>query len=232
MEKTVLVSPMDGMILGEPVAVGTLVTAGVNNPTVVMMIGDISQKLVKVKVDETDIGKIKVGQPATFTVDAYTDKVFTGTVNKIGQLSTSTTSMSSSSSTSSSSSSTSSSSSSSSSSNSVIYYYVTLAVDDPENLLKTEMTARVNIKVGERDDALLIPLAALKTDKSGQYVEILHDDGTLENVPVMIGLRTNDQVEIPDGLQEGDKVVISYTKSTSTSQSSSKQKDMGPPPPM
>jgi membrane fusion protein, macrolide-specific efflux system len=225
LDKTVLVSPMDGVVLGQPVSVGTLVTAGVNDPTVIMMIGDVSQKKVKVKVDETDIGKIKVGQQATFTVDAYQNHTFTGNVTQIGQISTNTTSVSS---TSTSSSSTSSSSASSSSTSSVIYYYVTLSVDDPDNLLKTEMTARVNIKVGEKDDALLIPLAALKTSTNGQYVMVLGANGVTENVLVTVGLTSNDKVEIISGLEEGDQLVISYTKSES--QSSSKQKDNGPPP--
>ncbi len=222
-EKTVLVSPMAGIVLGEPVAVGTLVTAGVNDPTVVMMIGDVSRKKVKVKVDETDIGKIKLNQPATFTVDAYQNRTFNGSVSNIGEISTSTTS------TSSSTSSSTTSSSSSSSSSSVVYYYVTLTVEDPENLLKTEMTARVNIKTAEKDNALLIPLAALKTSSSGQYVMVLRDTGKRESVPVEVGLTSSDKVEILSGLEDNDKLIISYTKST---QNSSKQKDSGPPPPM
>lgn len=224
LDKTVLVSPMDGVVLGQPVSVGTLVTAGVNDPTVIMMIGDVSEKKVKVKVDETDIGKIKVGQQATFTVDAYQNHTFTGNVIQIGQISTNTTSVSSSSTSSSSTS----SSTASSSTSSVIYYYVTLSVDDPDNLLKTEMTARVNIKVGEKDDALLIPLAALKTSTNGQYVMVLGANGLTENVPVTVGLTSNDKVEIISGLEEGDQLVISYMKSEN--QSSSKQKDNGPPP--
>lgn len=224
LDKTVLVSPMDGVVLGQPVSVGTLVTAGVSDPTVIMMIGDVSRKKVKVKVDETDIGKIIVGQQATFTVDAYQNHTFTGNVIQIGQISTSTTSVSSSTT----SATTSSSSSSSSSTSSVVYYYVTLSVDDPDDLLKTEMTARVNIKVGEKADVLLIPLAALKTSTNGQYVMVLRASGVTENVSVTVGLTNNDKVEIVSGLEEGDKLVISYTKSQS--QSSSKQKDNGPPP--
>ena len=222
--KTVLASPQDGMVLGEPVSVGTLVTAGVTSPVVIMMIGDVSQKMVKVKVDETDIGKIKTGLPATFTVDAYPDKTFTGTVTNIGELSTSTTTMSSSSSSSSSSS----ASSSSSSTSGVIYYYVTITAEDPENLLKTDMTARVNIKVGEKNDALLIPLAALKTSTDGQYVTVWRDNGKQENVPVTIGLTSSDKVEIVSGLQDGDQLLVSYVKSQSAT--STKQKDQGPPP--
>lgn len=217
--KTVLVSPMDGVVLGEPVSVGTLVTAGVNDPTVIMMIGNVSKKTVKVKVDETDIGKIKVGQQVTFTVDAYQERTFTGSVTKIGQISTSTTKISASAS----------SSSASSTSSSVIYYYVTLSAEDPDNLLKTEMTARVNIKIDEKNDALLIPLAALKTSATGQYVTVLRANGMTENVPITVGLTSSDMVEVVSGLQEGEKLVISYSKSQN--QSSNKKKN-GPPPPM
>ena len=222
-EKTTLVSPMAGVVLGDPVSVGTLVTAGVNNPTVIMMVGDVSKKIVKVKVDETDIGQVKVGQSATFTVDAFPNRTFTASVSKIGQLSTSTSTISPSSSSSTSSSST----TSSSSSNSVVYYYVTLNVDDPDDLLKVDMTARVNIKTGEKTDALLIPLSALKTSASGQYVSVLRSNGATENVAVTTGLTSNENVEILSGLQEGDDLVISYAKSQTTS---SAKKDSGPPP--
>ena len=222
-DKTVIVSPMAGMVLGEPVSVGTLVTAGVSSPTVIMMIGDVAKKQVKVKVDETDIGKVLIGQAATFTVDAYQNKTFTGAVTKIGQLSTSTTTLSPSSATSSSSS----SSSNSSTSSSVIYYYVTLAVDDPDNLLKVDMTARVTIKTGEKNDALLIPLSALKTSTGGQAVTVLRDGGKTETVPVSVGLSSNEYIELLSGVQEGDKLVVSYTKSQTAS---STKTDSGPPP--
>lgn len=224
-EKTTLVSPMAGVVLGDPVSVGTLVTAGVNNPTVIMMIGDVSKKIVKVKVDETDIGQVKVGQSATFTVDAFPNRTFTASVSKIGQLSTSTSTISPSSSSSTSSSST----SSSSATGSVVYYYVTLNVDDPDDLLKVDMTARVNIKTGEKTDALLIPLSALKTSASGQYVSVMRSNGAAENVSVTTGLTSNENVEILSGLQEGDQLVVSYAKSQ-TATSSSTKKDSGPPP--
>jgi Membrane-fusion protein len=89
------------------------------------------------------------------------------------------------------------------------------------------MTARVSLITGEKEDALLIPLAALKTSTSGQYVTVLHENGKTENVQVTVGLTSSDKVEVIDGLAEGDKLVISYTKSTTTSSS---KKDNGPPP--
>ncbi|WP_312562128.1 efflux RND transporter periplasmic adaptor subunit [Anaerospora sp.] len=219
LNETVLVSPIDGVVMGEPASVGTLVTAGVNDPTVVMMIGNLSGKMIKVKVDETDIGKIKVGQEAAFTVDAYQNQTFSGRVSKIGQISTATTTTNTSSST----------SSSSSSTSSVIYYYVTLEATDPDNLLKPEMTARVTIKIDEKKDALLIPLAALKTTISGQSVTVLRDNGKSESVPVAVGITSGDKVEITEGLNAGDKLIISYTKTES--KSSTKQNN-SPPPPM
>ena len=73
---TVITSPMDGVVVGEPITVGSMAVQGSNNPTVIMRIADLSEKLVKAKVDETDIGNVKVGEDATFTVDAYPDEKF------------------------------------------------------------------------------------------------------------------------------------------------------------
>ncbi len=219
LNETVLVSPIDGVVMGEPATVGTLVTAGVNDPTVVMMIGNLSGKIIKVKVDETDIGRIKVGQEASFTVDAYQNQTFSGRVSKIGQISTATTTTNTSTS--------SSSSSSSSSTSSVIYYYVTLEAQDPNNLLKPEMTARVTINIDQKKDVLLVPLSALKTTTGGQSVTVLRDNGKTETVPVVVGITSGDKVEITQGLTEGDKLVISYTKSEN--KTTTKQNN-GPPP--
>lgn len=217
MDDTVVVSPMDGVVIGEPLSVGTLVAQGVNNPTVIMNIVDLSTKQINAKVDETDIGKVKAGQKATFTVDAYTGKTFTAKVAEISQ-----TDVSNSWSTA--------SSSSTSTSAAVIYYSVTLDVDDPENLLKPSMTARVNINVAEKEDVLLVPLAALKTNNDGQYVVRLRADGATENIPVTVGIYSDEQVEIVDGLQEGDQLAVSYQKSAATAASG---KNSGAPhPPM
>lgn len=210
-DDTIIVSPMDGIVVGEPKSVGTMVAQGVNNPTVIMIVADLSKKQIDAKVDETDIGRIKVGQKAEFTVDAYTGKTFTAVVSKISQTdvdnSWSTTSTS--------------------SSTTVIYYSVTLDVEDPENLLKPAMTARVNIQTARKDAALMVPLAALKTNSNGQYVVRLRPDGIAEDVNVEVGLYSGDKVEIVSGLSEGDRLVVSYTK-----KSSSSNNNMGGPPHM
>ena len=197
--ETIITAPISGVVVGEPKTAGTMAVQGSDNPTVIMRIADLSKKQIKAKVDETDIGNIRIGQEATFTVDAFTDKKFTARVSKISQTDV-TNSWD-----------TSSSSSSASSSTSVIYYYVTLDVDDPENLLLPAMTARVVINTADRNDALVVPLSTLKTDAAGSYVLVLQEDGTQETRYVETGIYSDEYVEILSGLSEGELVVSTYT---------------------
>ena len=197
--ETIITAPISGVVVGEPKTAGTMAVQGSDNPTVIMRIADLSKKQIKAKVDETDIGNIRIGQEATFTVDAFTDKKFTARVSKISQTDV-TNSWD-----------TSSSASSASSSTSVIYYYVTLDVDDPENLLLPAMTARVVINTADRNDALVVPLSTLKTDAAGSYVLVLQEDGTQETRYVETGIYSDEYVEILSGLSEGERVVSTYT---------------------
>ena len=197
--ETIITAPISGVVIGEPKTAGTMAVQGSDNPTVIMRIADLSKKQIKAKVDETDIGSIRIGQTATFTVDAFTDKKFTARVSKISQTDV-TNSWD-----------TSSSSSSASSSTSVIYYYVTLDVDDPQNLLLPAMTARVVINTADRNDALVVPLSTLKTDAAGSYVLVLQEDGTQETRYVETGIYSDEYVEILGGLSEGERVVSTYT---------------------
>lgn len=218
LSETVIVSPMDGVVIGEPVTDGTMAVQGNSNPTVIMRIADLSKKQILAKVDETDIGSVRVGQKATFTVDAYNGKTFTATVSKISQ-----TDLDNSWNTSSS------TSSSSSSSAAVIYYSVTLDVDDPEGLLMPSMTARVEIETANKANALAVPLSALKTDSNGSYVVIVKKDGTTENRYVETGIYSDDNVEIVSGLSEGEAVSVAMAKKTSTD-SNNQRRQGGPPP--
>lgn len=208
LSETVIVSPMDGVVIGEPVTDGTMAVQGNSNPTVIMRIADLSRKQIFAKVDETDIGSVRVGQKATFTVDAYNGKTFTATVSKISQ-----TDMDNSWNISNS------SSSSSSSSAAVIYYSVTLDVDDPEGLLMPSMTARVEIETANKDSALAVLLSALKTDKNGTYVIVIKDDGTTENRYVETGIYGDEFVEIINGLSENEKVDVTMVKKATTTTS-------------
>lgn len=205
--ETVITAPMDGIVVGEPLTAGSMAVQGNSNPTVIMRIADLSEKLVKAKVDETDIGSVKVGARATFTVDAYPDENFSATVHTISQTDTANSWDS-----------TSSSGSSSSSSNSVIYYYVTFNAPDPKNLLLPAMTARLDITVGRAEDSLCVPIEAVKTDAQGSYVERVTTDAqgrqSAENIYITVGLYGEEFVEVSSGaLNVGDDVSVTYQAS-------------------
>ena len=224
--QTVITAPMDGVVVGEPKTPGTMAVQGSTNPTVIMRIADLSEKLVKAKVDETDIGSVRVGEPATFTVDAYPEKTFRAEVTKISQTDTANSWDTSSSTT-----------SSSSSSNAVIYYYVTFAAPDEENLLLPAMTARLDIVVGQVRDALCVPIDALKTDAKGSYVERITKDAqgkeVAEKVYITVGLYGEEFVEVTGGnLNPGDDVSTTYEaaqKNTTQGGGMGGGRRMGPP---
>jgi HlyD family secretion protein/macrolide-specific efflux system membrane fusion protein len=223
LDETVIVSPIDGFVVGQPKTIGTMAVQGTSNPTVIMRIADLSKTQINAKVDETDIGNIQIGQKATFSVDAYPGRTFTATVDKISQTDVDNTWDTDSSSTTSST-----STSSTSSSSSVIYYYVILNLDDEENLLKPSMTARVVINTAEKENTLAVPLTALKTNNSGSYVVLVKPDGSTENRTVTTGIYSDEFVEIVDGLDEGDQVSIEYKAGAATT--TKKSSSQGPPP--
>ena len=222
--QTVITAPMDGIVVGEPKTPGTMAVQGNSNPTVIMRIADLSEKLVKAKVDETDIGAVKVGERATFTVDAYPEKTFDAYVTKISQTDTANSWDTNSTTT-----------TSSSSSNSVIYYYVTFAAPDDENLLLPAMTARLDIVVGQVRDALCVPISALKTDAQGSYVERITKDPkgveVAEKVYITVGLYGEELVEVTGGnLNAGDDISITYEAAEKKPAQQNNRRGMGPPP--
>ncbi len=219
--QTVITAPMDGVVVGEPKTPGTMAVQGSTNPTVIMRIADLSEKLVKAKVDETDIGSVKVGETASFTVDAYPDKTFAAQVTKISQTDTANSWDTSSSST-------------SSSNNAVIYYYVTFSAPDEENLLLPAMTARLDIVVGQVRDALCVPISALKTDAQGSYVEKITKDAQgkdiAEKIYITVGLYGEEFVEITSGnLNPGDDISITYEAAEKRSSSGMQMPRRMPP---
>lgn len=212
--ETVITAPMDGVVVGEPLTPGTMAVQGNSNPTVIMRIADLSRKQIRAKVDETDIGSVRVGQKAMFTVDAFPKSTFTATVSKISQTDVTNSWETS-------------TSSSSSSSVSVVYYYVTLDVEDPDGVLLPGMTAQVEVTTSDRPGVIALPIAALKTNAKGAYVLLVKPDGTQVEQPVTTGIYSDEYVEILDGLNEGDEVVNSYKATNKKSTSGSGQPRMG-----
>ena len=184
LDDTVIKAPIDGRVIGKPIPAGQTVAPGVSSPMVLMTIADISKIQVETQIDESDIGSVKVGQSATFTVDAYPGQTFTGVVVNVSDKATV--------------------------EQNVVYYGVLIDVTAANDLLKPNMTARVSVHVGESKNALTVPLAAVKSSNGQQYV-IVSRNGQTENVPVSTGLISDDKVEITSGLSEGDVVIVSQT---------------------
>ena len=135
-------SPIYGKILNRNVEEGQTVAASFSSPTLFTIAEDLSKMQILANVDESDIGQIKVGQEAKFTVQAYPDKEFTGKVVQI-RLGSSVIS-------------------------NVVNYTVVVTADNNENLLLPGMTATIDFYVERRTDVLMIPNAALRFQPTEQ----------------------------------------------------------------
>ncbi len=195
----VIKSPIDGIVIGKPTPAGQTVAQGISSPQVIMYVADMSKMQIKVLVDETDIGRVKIGQTVSFTVDTYADKTFTGEVTIISRSATT--------------------------SSNVVYYPVYVDVDSADGLLFPTMTARTLIQIGESKNAMIVPVSAVKEEKGKKYVQLMIN-GKVQNVTVEIGLSDDDNVEIINGLNIGDQVVLPVA---APSGSTTKQ-NQGPPP--
>ena len=200
LNETVIRAPITGQVIGKPVPAGQSVSANASSPMVILTVADMSIMQIETQVDESDIGKIKVGQKVTFTVDAYPTKTFTGLVSNVSQKATVV--------------------------SNVVYYKVLVDVDAAENLLKPTMTARVSINIAESKNALFVPIAAVKATNGQQYVMVLQN-GKTQSTLVTTGITGDNKIEILSGLTEGDQVVASSPK-TQTS-SSTRSGGMGGP---
>lgn len=173
-------APISGVVSEVTTQQGETVVAGLNAPTFITVV-DLSRLQVECYVDETDIGKIKVGQEATFTVDSYPDKVFRAKVRTIypGAIIK----------------------------NNVVFYDVVLDILDPyENLLRPEMTAQVTIIAGKKENVLIVPSQAVKIDPQGNYYVMVKKGDKWEKRIVKIGWESKGKTEIISGLKEGEEV--------------------------
>lgn len=207
---TKIYSPMDGVVLNRSVSVGQTVAASFNTPTLFSLAKDITKMQVQAKVDEADIGDVQKGDRVTFTVDAYIDQTFEGKVAEI-RLQPST-------------------------SNNVVTYTTIIETSNADMKLKPGMTATVTIYTKEADDALTVPVSALKLSIEPsqlkppyQLVQNRVDDTVQNEVwvlkgnqvikrPVKIGINDNTKVQIIGGVGVGDSVItaILSTKETAT----------------
>lgn len=196
-------SPVDGIVVSRNVDVGQTVAASFQTPTLFTIAQDLTKMQINTSVDEADIGKVKVGQSATFNVDAYPEMQFSGVVSQVRIAPIIT--------------------------QNVVTYDVVIKVENRDLRLKPGMTANVSIEVMRKDDVLKIPSSALRfkpvADKdaadrqpsrwrrgtagtAGQRVFVLKD-GKPVPVPVQTGVTDNSYVElVGGGLRTGQDVIV------------------------
>ncbi|MFN8210695.1 MAG: efflux RND transporter periplasmic adaptor subunit [Bacteroidales bacterium] len=150
-----IISPIDGLVLNRAVEEGQTVAASFNTPTLFTIVNDVTQMQVQTSVDEADIGKVKEGQRVEFTVDAYPDSKFEGTVSQV-RLQPVTT-------------------------NNVVTYVVIMKAPNPEGKLMPGMTASTTIYVDEKQDALYVPGKAMRFKPSTEYMQALFQKKMSEN---------------------------------------------------
>jgi len=150
--KAVIRSPVDGVVLSRSVDPGQTVAASFNTPTLFVIAEDLTRMKLEASIDEADVGAVKAGQNASFTVDAYPGQTFPARITRVNLGSDSASTSSSSSS----------SSSTAASNSTVVAYTAVLSVANPEELLRPGMTATADILVQQKRDALLVPNAALR----------------------------------------------------------------------
>jgi HlyD family secretion protein len=203
---TQIVAPVDGTVISRNMDVGQTVAASFQAPTIFQIAQDLTKMQVDTNVDESDVGPIRVGQPANFTVDAYPGVTFPGEVAQIRQAPINV--------------------------QNVVTYDVVVSVSNPDLKLFPGMTANVRIINGVARQGLRLPVAALRfhpaaaaptrggtkaQGKGGrrggtpgaqatQSVYVL-EKGKLKRVPVKLGLSDGNYTEVLSGLTEGQQVV-------------------------
>jgi HlyD family secretion protein len=202
LQYTIIKSPVDGVVIARNVNEGQTVVANLQAQTLFVIATDLKHVEVEASIPEADIGDIRVGQPVTFTVDAYADDVFRGTVSEV-RLSATTF-------------------------QNVVTYPVIVEADNPEDKLMPGMTANITCEVARRDSALKLPNAALRfkpdsdiaskddsnqsegsVKRSSSRTEVwVLNERKLEAVPVTLGISDGAFTEIVEGnLKEGQEVV-------------------------
>lgn len=186
LDKALIRTPISGTVLQLTQQQGETIAAGLSAPTLII-VADLDRLQVDAFVDETDIGRVNLGQPAEVIIDAYPNRPFHGRVVKIASGATM--------------------------QQNVVTYDVTIALTNPGHLLKPDMTATVNTTVAHRKDVLAIPVDAVRPGVKGSTVAVMTTgpggQPQFRTVNVRTGVSDGEHAEILEGLNEGDTVVVS-----------------------
>ena len=202
-----ITSPVDGTVISRAVDVGQTVAASFNTPTLFEVAEDLTKMQIETSVSEADIGKIKVGQEAEYTLDGYPNRTFKGNVTQVRLASTTT--------------------------NNVVTYTVIVSVDNTDGFAIPGMSANVSIITGQAKDVLVVDNKALKfspADNTKKYetqgVWLLKGNEPVR-YDVELGLSDDNKTQIiSNEIKEKDKVIIGTTGG-----SKSKKKAMSGRPP-
>jgi HlyD family secretion protein len=199
LDYTKIISPVDGTVVSRNVTIGQTVAASFQTPTLFLIATDLTKMQVDANVSESDIGGIKQGNKATFTVDAYPKRAFDGTVTQVRQ--------------------------SPQTVQNVVTYDVVVSVNNSDLALKPGLTAATRILIDQRNDVLRIPNQALRYVPTGGVVReagparvwVLRDEVPTP-VQVTTGLDDDELTEVVKGdLKPGDKVIVGEVRSNSGS---------------
>jgi HlyD family secretion protein len=205
LDYTNIVSPVNGTVVSRNVTMGQTVAASFQTPTLFLIATDLTQMQVDTNVSESDIGGIKDGNKAQFTVDAFPKRTFEGAVSQVRQ--------------------------SPQTVQNVVTYDVVVSVDNTDLTLKPGMTAATRIVIDQRSDVLRVPSQALRYAPASSQrgsnrrasagdqgrVWVLRDDKPVR-VPVTTGLDDDTYTEIVKGdLQPGDQVIVTEQRDAARS---------------
>jgi len=188
LEDTRVFAPITGVVSERNVQIGQIISSPMNNVgggTRLLTLSDLAHIFVLASVDESDIGKVEVGQPVDITADAFPGEQFTGEVVRIATKGETV--------------------------NNVVTFEVKIEVlGENKSKLKPEMTANVDIIAAERGDTLILPSEAVQPKGFQSVVQVAGPVGTAseELRPVRTGIDNGFEVEILEGLKEGDMVTI------------------------
>ena len=188
LRNSTIISPMDGLVLSRDVEVGDAVSSILilgSQATNIMTLGDVSEVYVKGKVDEADVSKVYLGQPARISVESLKDKKFMGKVTKISPLGVE--------------------------KDNVTTFEVRVSIQNPGGELKANMSANAEIILEEKHNVLMVPEAAVIYDKSRSTSLEIPDPGSKtgrRKLSVKLGISNGVKTELLEGLKEGQQVIL------------------------
>lgn len=211
-----ITSPIDGVILSKSVEEGQTVAASFSTPELFKIAQDLTNMQVVADVDEADIGDVKVGERVTFTVDAYPDDTFEGSVKQVRQEATTT--------------------------NNVVTYEVVITAPNADLKLKPGLTANVTIYTAEKKDVMCVPSKALRYTPTKETVGGLKisdlpnaknkvwviDGKTIKAIRVNVGMTDGTNTQILSGLDEGQMIVTGIEAKKAEDETSSSNEENSP----